>query len=171
MGFRNAAMADLDTLMEIYARARNVMRESGNNNQWINGYPGRDLIEKDIRERHCYVYEEDGQIQAVFCLFPGEDPTYREIYEGAWQNDAPYAAIHRIASAGLSKGAAGKCFAWALEQYGNIRIDTHDDNRIMQHVLEKNGFVRCGRIYLEDGSPRVAFQKTGSGRLPKESFC
>ena len=29
---------------------------------------------------------------------------------------------------------------------------------MMQHVLEKNGFVPCGIIYVEDGSPRIAYQ-------------
>ena len=27
----------------------------------------------------------------------------------------------------------------------------------MQRALEKSGFVRCGRIYTEDGSPRWAY--------------
>ena len=41
----------------------------------------------------------------------------------------------------------------------NIRIDTHRDNRIMQHVLEKFGFTYCGIIYLLSGDERLAFQK------------
>ena len=31
----------------------------------------------------------------------------------------------------------------------------------MQKVLEKNGFVQCGKIYLADGSPRLAYQREG----------
>ncbi|MDO5423422.1 MAG: GNAT family protein [Eubacteriales bacterium] len=160
MSFRNAAPEDLDTILAIYARARQVMRENGNPNQWVNGYPQRELVEQDIQEKHLYVCEEDGQIQAVFGVFPGEDPTYREIYDGQWLNDAPYTAVHRVASAGLKKGAAGKCFDWVFAQCGNIRIDTHEDNHIMQHVLEKNGFQRCGRIFLENGAPRIAYHRT-----------
>jgi RimJ/RimL family protein N-acetyltransferase len=49
---------------------------------------------------------------------------------------------------------------WCLEQRGNIRIDTHDDNLPMQRALEKNGFVPCGRIWCEDGTPRIAYQRT-----------
>ncbi len=41
----------------------------------------------------------------------------------------------------------------------NFRIDTHNDNKIMQHVIEKNGFIRCGIIYVKDGSPRIAYEK------------
>jgi len=35
----------------------------------------------------------------------------------------------------------------------NIRIDTHHDNKIMQRLLQENGFVHCGVIFLTDGSP------------------
>ena len=28
----------------------------------------------------------------------------------------------------------------------------------MQRLLEQNGFVRCGTIYIWDGSPRIAYQ-------------
>ena len=38
-----------------------------------------------------------------------------------------------------------------------MRADTHADNVYMQRALEKSGFVRCGRIYTEDGSPRGAY--------------
>ena len=106
------------------------------------------------------VLEKDSQILAVFFLKQGEDPTYKKIYEGAWLNDRPYAVMHRVASSGKEKGAAKVCFDWVFEKYGNIRIDTHDDNHIMQHVLEKNGFSKCGRIYLESGDPRIAYQKS-----------
>ena len=27
------------------------------------------------------------------------------------------------------------------------------------HLLEKNGFTRCGIIHVEDGTPRIAYQK------------
>ena len=29
----------------------------------------------------------------------------------------------------------------------------------MQHLLEKNGFTRCGIIHVADGTPRIAYQK------------
>jgi RimJ/RimL family protein N-acetyltransferase len=41
----------------------------------------------------------------------------------------------------------------------NIRIDTHDDNKTMQHILLKNGFTYCGIIYLKNGDERLAYQK------------
>ncbi len=71
-----------------------------------------------------------------------------------------YIAVIGIASTEGVKGAAAYCLNWAFEQTGNIRIDTHDDNKPMQGLLKKSGFQYCGRITLADGSPRIAFQKT-----------
>ena len=47
---------------------------------------------------------------------------------------------------------------YCKEDFDNLRIDTHDDNKKMQHLIEKNGFIRCGIIYVYDGSPRIAYQ-------------
>ncbi len=72
---------------------------------------------------------------------------------------AIYGVIHRIASSGVCRGAASFCLKWALAQCGNVRIDTHRNNQVMQNLLRKNGFSYCGIIFTEDGSERLAFQK------------
>ena len=41
----------------------------------------------------------------------------------------------------------------------NIRIDTHRDNKIMRHNIEKHCFTYCGIIYLANGDERLAYQK------------
>jgi RimJ/RimL family protein N-acetyltransferase len=82
------------------------------------------------------------------------------ITDGAWVNDKPYGVIHRIASAGYRKGIASFCMAHCFRLCGNLKIDTHKDNHPMQNALAKNGFVRCGIIYLQNGDERIAFQKT-----------
>ncbi len=159
MQIRNTRIEDLDTVMDIYDQAREYMRQNGNLNQWINGYPRRELIMKDIEEKCSYVCEDQDRIVCVFRFTAGTDPTYLNIYEGQWLNDEPYGVVHRIASASRQKGAASYCLDWCFAQTGNIRIDTHADNHIMQNLLLKNGYTRCGNIYLEDGAPRIAFHK------------
>ena len=72
---------------------------------------------------------------------------------------SPYGTIHRLASAGDRRGVASEVIAWCLEHCESLRADTHADNKIMQHLLEKNGFVRCGIIHVADGTPRIAYQK------------
>ena len=122
-------------------------------------YPSRELIKQDIMEDCCYVCEAQGEAVGVFYYREGNDPTYRSIYEGEWINDAPYAVIHRIAVATHCRGVASFCFSHCFARCPNIRIDTHRQNLPMQRSLAKNGFSRCGIIYLEDGSERIAYQK------------
>ena len=81
------------------------------------------------------------------------------IYEGESLNEAHYGVVHRITSDGSIRGAASYCLQWALEQCGNLKIDTHRDNIVMQHLLDKNEFKYCGVVYVEDGTERIAYQK------------
>lgn len=155
---RNALPRDFEEIQEIYAIARGFMKTAGNPTQWGDTFPPVDMVEEDIREGLNYVVELEGRLQAVFAMIPGEDPTYVHI-EGAWLNDAPYAAVHRVASRGEVKGLTGMILDWAMERYDNIRIDTHHDNKPMQRALEKAGFTPCGRIWIEDGTPRIAYHK------------
>ena len=37
---------------------------------------------------------------------------------------------------------------WAYAQCGHLRIDTHGDNTVMQNLVKKAGFTRCGTIYV-----------------------
>lgn len=139
------------------------MRENGNLHQWTGGYPSEDVICDDIAKGILHVCTEEGEIVGVFVFFEGEDPTYQKIYEGAWKNDRPYGVIHRIAVAKHCKGVASFCFDYAFSKCGNVKIDTHRDNIPMQRSLMKNGFVRCGIIYLANGDERIAFQKSAEG--------
>lgn len=159
MKVRKAEINDLETMMEIYESARKFMAKTGNPTQWGNGYPKEELLRSDIAAGISYVAEQDGEIECTFVYFEGNDPTYQVIENGGWLNDRPYGVIHRVASRGKVKGAGVTCILWGFEQCGNLKIDTHDDNKVMQHVLERAGFVKCGRIYTEDGSPRIAYQK------------
>ena len=43
---RPSQLSDLDRLMEIFDHARKFMASAGNGNQWINGYPQRELLKK-----------------------------------------------------------------------------------------------------------------------------
>ena len=159
MKIRQATHKDLPRAIEIYAEARAYMRAHGNAEQWAGGYPQKDLICSDIEAGMLHVCEEDGEILGVFCYFEGEDPTYGRIDGGKWLNDRPYGVIHRIAVAAHRRGVASFCFDECFSRCRNLKIDTHRDNYPMQRSLEKNGFVRCGIIYLKNGDERIAYQK------------
>lgn len=159
MQIRKTTLSELSEVMEVYAYARKFMAEHGNPNQWRNTKPTREQVEEDIRQGKHYVCEADGKIAAVFFFNIGNDPTYDIIYNGAWLNDRDYGVVHRIASAGIVKGAGSFCVNWAFAQCGNLKIDTHEDNIVMQNMLKKNGFSYCGIIHLENGDERLAFHK------------
>ncbi len=158
---RNATEKDLPHILSLYASARNFMRQTGNMTQWTGGYPSEEVVCRDIAKKSLCLCEEDGLLLGVFYFAKEEDPTYGMIYDGAWQNDRPYAVIHRIAvsEAARGKGVAGFIFDACFERYPNLKIDTHKDNLPMQRALEKNGFVRCGIIHLFNGEERIAFQR------------
>lgn len=159
MFIRKAKIQELDSIMEVYKRARAFMAEHQNPNQWGKNRPTREQIQEDIINGNSYICEHDGQIAAVFFYHNGSDPTYDKIYDGQWLDDMSYGVVHRIASSGICKGAGSFCMNWALEQCRNVRIDTHKQNYVMQNMLKKNGFVYCGVIFIEDGTERIAFQK------------
>ena len=159
MTIRKATASDVDAMMEIYDLARSFMRSSGNPNQWGDGYPSRELIESDIASGVAHVLEEDGEITACFFFKIGVDPTYLSIYDGEWIDDGEYGVIHRIAVKYSGRSTATKIYDYCSALSKSLRIDTHKDNKPMQRSLTKNGFTRCGIIYLASGDERIAFQR------------
>ena len=155
---QKALLSQLPQILAIYDKARSFMAQTGNPNQWGSTYPTEDMIRQDILNGKCYVNIKSDKILAVFYFAVESDPTYAYI-DGAWLNDAPYGVIHRIAVGESGKGVASECFQFAEALCDNIRIDTHENNIPMQRCLAKQGFTRCGTIYLEDGDPRIAYQK------------
>lgn len=158
MEIRNAVSADLPALYELFDNAKEFMALQGNPDQWEEGYP-HCVLGRDLERGQLYMCEEAGRLYAAFVMALGDDPTYHVI-EGAWKNDAPYAALHRIASTGERRGMMDAIVRWAFERCGNLRGDTHEKNLPMQKAFERNGFERCGIIYVEDGTPRIAYHKT-----------
>lgn len=161
MYIRKTTPDDLQQVLSIYAYAREQMRLSGNASQWGDDKPSAALIRDDILNENNYVIitANTEEIAGVFTFIIGNDPTYAYIENGSWLNDEVYGTIHRIASSGKQKGVFRRCLAFCEAKVPNVRIDTHECNRVMQHLLESCGYQKCGRIYVEDGSPRIAYQK------------
>ena len=154
----NASADDLPRIGEIYASARCFMAQNGNPNQWGNTHPPLQQLEKDIERERLYLVMNHDTVHGVFYFCVEEDPTYAEIYDGAWHSGQPYGVIHRIASDG-SGGILRAAVAFALTQTDYLRIDTHEDNRVMQKAVKKQGFRYCGIIYIADGTPRLAYDR------------
>lgn len=163
MNIRHATEQDFTRIMEIYEYARGFMADHGNPNQWgPTKWPPEDLIHEDIRTGHSYVCEEDGRVVGTFYYNYGKDiePTYAIIEDGEWLENGDYGVVHRVAGDGSIKGIGTFCLNWAYEQCGHLRIDTHTDNKVMQSLLSKLGFKKCGIVYVvEDNYPRLAYEK------------
>ena len=162
MKARRATPCDLPRVLQIYGVARELMKASGNPDQWGATYPPEELVREDLEKGCLHVLEqvdEEGKILlcGAFAFLPEGDDVYNNI-EGKWLNDLPHAAIHRVASSGEVRGVLPACVEFCLTKASNLKIDTHADNKIMQRQLEKAGFTPCGSITLPDGSKRIAFQ-------------
>ena len=142
---REAKPTDITDIMQVMEAAKKIMRSSGNMHQWGEGYPSEAVIFSDMEKHGGYVIEDAGRIVGYFAFLASPEPTYSKLYNGEWLDDTPY--YHVIPRMDF-------CFS----HDANIRIDTHKDNRIMQHNIEKHGFTYCGIIYLANGDARLAYQ-------------
>ena len=140
---------DLDAIMTIVNEAKAYLK-STDTNQWQDGYPNEDSFINDINEDRLYVCKDSDLVVGVFAKVTYE-PTYDKIYEGSWNSDTDYVAIHRIAvrQEYKGKGVAKFIFDELKKTHVHIRVDTHTDNKNMNRCLIKNGFKYCGIIYLE----------------------
>ena len=173
MIIRPANASDLPALRPVFEAAKAIMRADGNPDQWsAPGFPPDSLLLRDIARGGGYVIDSgdlsvissgaEGGVEksprAYFALLPSPEPTYDRI-DGAWLTDEPYGVIHRIASYPEDHGIFAAIIDFAAARYAHLRIDTHRDNRIMRHLIEKHGFTYCGIIWLEDGSERLAYER------------
>ncbi len=131
--------------------------------QWHPDYPTPATIENDIASGIGYVFTEEDEIYGYCCIIIGDEPAYRVI-DGAWKTDLPYAVVHRMAFSqnargkGLSKAALSLIKNFCSEHgIRAIRVDTQSENKVMQHILEREGFAYCGLITF-DGGPKLAYE-------------
>ncbi len=153
MNIRRAKFSDINRLLEIYKKAREYMRATGNTHQWKNSYPSKKLVKDDIENKACYVIEREGHIFACFTFIKGREKSY----ERDFSCGKDYGIIHRVASDQSEKGIVRHIINF-LKDEELLRIDTHKDNITMQRALENIGFKKLGIVYLHDGSRRMLYE-------------
>ena len=165
MIIRKSLKEDVKDIMKIINRAKEFLKENGVD-QWQDGYPNNETIERDILNNDSYVVLKDNNILATLAISFDGEKTYDVIYDGKWLSNGKYAVIHRIAidnkyrGTGVSSYILQKVYEICLDNnIHSIKIDTHEKNIPMQKLLKKNDFKYCGVIYLEDNSKRIAFEK------------
>ena len=172
MNIRKTTPTDIDAVMSIIEEARGTIAALGID-QWQNGSPNRAMIEEDISLGQGRTVSLNGEIVGTFALILDGEPTYDIVEEGAWSlpdraetGEWSYLAIHRVA---ISVASRGTGVSTAIIRYAedtaraygraSLRIDTHEGNVVMRRMLEKHGFTHRGRIHLQNGDPRVAYEK------------
>ena len=131
--------------------------------QWHPGYPTAQTIRDDIEAGVGYVFAESKNILGYCCIIIGDEPAYHTI-DGAWKTQRPYAVVHRMAFSQKSRGKSLSAEAFGLIRsfcgdngIDAIRVDTQGENKVMQHVLEREGFEYCGLVTF-DGGPKLAYE-------------
>ena len=165
MEFRQAKISDLDQIVEIIELSKKYLKET-KVDQWQNGYPAKEDLRRDIESGNSYVLTNKNEIVATTVISLDGESTYNSIFNGEWITNTEYIVMHRVAvhdkykGKGIFKELIKEAESLALNKgIFSIKIDTHRDNISMQRAVVKNNFKRCGIIYLEDGSERIAFEK------------
>ncbi|KRN81751.1 acetyltransferase [Pediococcus ethanolidurans] len=164
---RKATVQNIPAVSKIIDSAKDFLKAQGID-QWQDGYPAQSDLETDVKNQINYVLIVNGQIAGTAAL-ANHDANYDVITGGNWQGpaNAKYTAIHRIAMSPdfrgqhLSEKMISGLFTLSNQLgYQQVRIDTHPDNKLMQHLITKSGFVYCGKV-LMDKDPnevRLAYQ-------------
>lgn len=164
MEIRLAFPNEVDEIMQVIEEAKKCLADAGST-QWQNGYPNTDTIIDDIISGQAYVALEEGELLAYAAVTKSPEKAYEAIYDGNWEGkEAEYLVFHRIAVASdvQGQGVAQTFLEGLIEgfDYLDFRSDTHDQNKVMQHIFEKLGFKQVGKVPV-DGE-RLAYQKVKS---------
>ncbi|WP_076460351.1 GNAT family N-acetyltransferase [Limosilactobacillus caccae] len=164
---RRAQEQDLDAIMKIIDDAKEFMKQSGSP-QWQDGHPNQEMFAKDIAAQINWVLVHDNDIAGTASLQLTPDPAYRVIEQGHWaQPNEPYATIHRVAISSKYRGQHMSTFLFSnlltvgqMQGMKNFRLDTHAQNKAVQHIAESFNFQRRGIITIDDrlDPHRIAYE-------------
>lgn len=153
---RKVKIEEAHIALDMLSDARNHQREQGFE-QWSDDYPNMDTVLDDISCSSAYFFvKDDIPFGYAYIGFNGE-VIYNKI-QGEWKSNRKYAVIHRLAFGKevQGKGLSKSTFQAIKEFVGSrgihsIRIDTHEDNKKMQHILEREGYQHCGIVTIPEG--------------------
>ena len=161
--FRKATLLDVNPIWEILQQAIQRRKRDGSN-QWQDGYPNPEVIQKDIEKASGYVLVENGKVIGYTALIINDEPAYA-VLEGKWLTNDDFVVLHRVAIAEeyLGKGLA-KLIMKEVENFAlknsiySVKADTNFDNVAMIKIFESLGYSYCGEVHFR-GSPRKAYEK------------
>ena len=167
---RKAITEDIADIMSIVSDAQLSLRELGID-QWQDGYPSREVIEKDLVNGVGYVYCDDNRVVGYAAIVLTGEEAYKQILDDRWSASNDYVVMHRLCvkrnrtKAGIATALMNFALQMAVQSgYTGFRIDTHRGNIRMLAMLEKLGFSYVGVIYYDSGE-RLAYDLKLSSSL------
>jgi GNAT superfamily N-acetyltransferase len=161
--FRLATQSDANSVWTILQQAI-VRRKNDGSNQWQDGYPNPDVVQRDIERGYGYVLTTNDEVVGYAAVILNDEPAYDAIV-GKWLTNGDFYVVHRIALSDqfIGKGL-GKVILKFIEDLArtnnvpSIKVDTNFDNAAMLKTFENLGYKYCGEVTFRD-SPRKAFEK------------
>jgi GNAT superfamily N-acetyltransferase len=161
--FRKAELSEMSPIWEILQQAILRRKEDGSD-QWQDGYPNPEVVQKDIEKGEGFVLTAGETIIGYSAVLINDEPAYEKI-EGKWLTNDDFVVVHRVAISEkyLGKGLAKmiikniEYFALSNSIY-SIKADTNFDNIAMMKIFENSGYTYCGEVHFR-GSSRKAYEK------------
>ncbi|WP_264566209.1 GNAT family N-acetyltransferase [Flavobacterium sp. N3904] len=161
--FRKAQISEITPIWDILQLAIQRRKEDGSN-QWQDGYPNPNVVQKDIEKEEGFVLTDGEKIVGYCAILINDEPEYAKI-EGQWLTNDDFVVFHRVAISEeyLGKGCAQKMIG-CIEDFArhnniySIKADTNFDNFAMIKIFEKLGYTFCGHVYFRGGQ-RKAYEK------------
>jgi len=161
--FRKATASEIPAIWEILQQAIARRKEDGSE-QWQDGYPNPEVVQKDIERGAGFVLVDGETIMGYCAVLINNEPEYTKI-KGEWLSNTDFVVFHRIA---ISEAHLGKRLAIEImkhiEEFAlsnniySVKADTNFDNNAMLKIFEKLGYSYCGKVYFRGGE-REAFEK------------
>lgn len=161
--FRKATATEIPQIWSILQQAI-IRRKADGSEQWQDGYPNPEVIQKDIEKGAGYVLTDCDAIIGYTAILVNDEPAYATI-KGNWLSNDDFVVFHRVA---ISEQHSGKGLAQTIlkfiEEFAlqnkiySIKADTNYDNIAMLKTFEKSGYTFCGEVRLR-GNARKAFEK------------
>lgn len=160
---QKASLSQANEIWEILQAAIERRRKDGSQ-QWQDGYPNLEVIEKDINKEQGFVLTNGVSIIGYCAILINDEPEYANL-KGRWLTNGDFVVFHRVAihENHLGKGLAKKML-YLIEEFAlnhrifSIKADTNFDNHAMLKIFETMGYTYCGEVHFR-GSARKAFEK------------
>lgn len=159
-----AKLHQINKIWQIRKQATKILR-ANEVDQWQYKDPSYFSFVKDILFKRLYVLTDNKEVVGMILLDTKEE-TYNNI-DGNWKKAADFIVIHKLGVKYYNKGYAKSLMLYAehVAKFNNInyiRIDTHEDNKIMINLLKRFEYEYRGIINLKlkkGDNKRLAYDK------------